>query len=79
MAQILSHRDSLFFSPPSVLRHLLDDSPSGNLIQIKLGGTESISDDMAWLLYAFNADAFDKVTVDGALDMTGDEYIYDEY
>lgn len=54
-------------------------SPSGNLIQIKLNGTDSIGDDMAWLLYAFNADAFDKVTVDGALDMTGDEYIFDEY
>ena len=54
-------------------------SPSGNLIQIKLNSTDSIGDDMAWLLYAFNADAFDKVTVDGALDMTGDEYIFDEY
>ena len=54
-------------------------SPSGNLIQIKLNGTDSIGDDLAWLLYAFNADAFDKVTVDGALDMTGDEYIFDEY
>ena len=54
-------------------------SPSGNLIQIKLNGTDSISDDMAWLLYAFNADAFDKVTVDGALDMTGDEYTFREY
>ena len=54
-------------------------SPSGNLIQIKLNGTDTISDDMAWLLYAFNADAFDKVTVDGALDMTGDEYTFREY
>lgn len=54
-------------------------SPSGNLIQIKLAGTESIGDNMAWLLYAFNADAFDKVTVDGALDMTGDEYVFKEY
>ena len=54
-------------------------SPSGNLMQIKLNGTDSIGDNMAWLLYAFNANAFDKVTVDGALDMTGDEYIFDEY
>ncbi len=54
-------------------------SPSGNLIQIKLNSTDSISNDMAWLLYAFNADAFDKVTVDGALDMTGDEYTFREY
>lgn len=54
-------------------------SPLGNLIQIKLDGTDSIGDDMAWLLYAFNSDAFDKLTVNGALDMTGDEYIFDEY
>jgi cell division septal protein FtsQ len=54
-------------------------SPSGTLIQIKLNGTDSIGDKMAWLLYLFNADAFDKITVDGALDMTGDEYIFDEY
>lgn len=54
-------------------------SPSGNLIQIKLAGTDSIGDNMAWLLYAFNADAFDKVTVNGALDMTGDEYVFKEY
>ncbi|MDO4421152.1 MAG: FtsQ-type POTRA domain-containing protein [Eubacteriales bacterium] len=54
-------------------------SPSGHLIQIKLNGTESIGDKTAWLLYVFNGDGFDKITVDGALDMTGDEYIFDEY
>lgn len=54
-------------------------SAKGNLIQIKLNSLESISDDMAWLLYAFNSDAFDRVTVDGALDMTNDEYIFKEY
>ncbi len=54
-------------------------SPSGKLIQIKLNSTDSIGDDMAWLLYAFNADAFDRVTVSGALDMTNDEYIFNEY
>ena len=54
-------------------------SPSGNLIQIKLNGTESIGDKMAWLLYVFNGEAFDKITVDGALDMTGEEYIFGEY
>ena len=48
-------------------------------MQIKLNGTESIGDNMAWLLYAFNADAFDKVTVPGALDMTGEEFVFDEY
>ncbi|MCR4689276.1 MAG: FtsQ-type POTRA domain-containing protein [Saccharofermentans sp.] len=54
-------------------------SPSQNLIQIKLSDTEGINEDMEWLLYAINANAFDNVTGDGALDMTGDEYIYDEY
>ena len=54
-------------------------SPSGNLTQIKLNGTESIGDDMAWLLYVFNSDAFDKITADGALDMTGEEFVFDEY
>ncbi len=54
-------------------------SPSGNLIQIKLSDTEDINEDMAWLLYAINANAFDQVAGDGALDMTGDEYIYDEF
>lgn len=54
-------------------------SPSGKLIQIKLNSTDSIGDDMAWLLYAFNADAFDRVTIKGSLDMTNDEYIFNEY
>ena len=54
-------------------------SPSGNLTQIKLNGTDSIGDNMAWLLYVFNSDAFDKITVDGALDMTGEEFVFDEY
>ena len=54
-------------------------SPSGNMVQIKLNNLDSIDDDMAWLLYAFNANAFDQVTSSGALDMTGDEYIYQEY
>lgn len=54
-------------------------SPSGNLIQIKLSDTEDINEDMSWLLYAINANAFDQVAGDGALDMTGDEYIYDEF
>ena len=62
---------------PSGYIFLTIASPSGHTIQIKLDGLETISDDMAWLLYLFNADAFDKITVDGALDMTGDEYIFD--
>jgi len=54
-------------------------SPSGHLVQIKLNSLETISDDMAWLLYAFSGDGFDKITVDGALDMTGDDNIFHEY
>ena len=53
--------------------------PSGNLIQIKLNGTDNIGDHMAWLLYASNSNSLDKLTADGSLDMTGDEYIFDEY
>ena len=54
-------------------------SPSGHLTQIKLNSTETISDDMAWLLYLFNADAFDKITANGALDMTDEDTIFKEY
>ena len=54
-------------------------SPSGNLIQIKLDSLDSISDDMAWLLYLFNSDRLDKVSVDGVLDMTDDDPIFREY
>lgn len=54
-------------------------SPSGNLIQIKLDSLETISDDMAWLLYLFNSEGIDKVSVDGALDMTDDDPIFKEY
>ena len=54
-------------------------SPSGYLMQVKLNSLDSISDDMAWLLYALNSDSVDKITVDGALDMTNDEFIFREY
>ena len=64
---------------PSGFIFLTIYSPSGNMVQIKLNNMDSIDDDMAWLLYAFNANAFDQVTSSGALDMTGDEYIYREY
>ena len=64
---------------PSGYLFLTIYSPSGNMVQIKLNNLDSINDDMAWLLYAFNANAFDQVTSSGALDMTGDEYIYQEY
>ena len=64
---------------PSGYMFLTIYSPSGHLIQIKLNSLETISDDMAWLLYAFNSDAFDKITVSGALDMTDIDKIFREY
>ena len=54
-------------------------SRSGNMVQIKLNNLDSIDEDMAWLLYLFNANAFDQVTSSGSFDMTRDEYIYQEY
>ena len=54
-------------------------SQSGNMVQIKLNNLDSIDEDMAWLLYLFNANAFDQVTSSGSFDMTRDEYIYQEY
>lgn len=54
-------------------------SPAGELIQVKLDSLDTISDQMAWLLYVFNSDSFDKISVNGVLDMTNDEYIFREY
>ena len=53
-------------------------TPSKSLLRIMLNSTESITEDMTWLLYAINNNAFDSLP-DGTLDMTGDEYIYREY
>lgn len=49
---------------------------SGKPVQVKLNMTDKINEKMAWLLYAFNSNAFDQVTIKGTLDMTGDEYIF---
>lgn len=49
---------------------------SGKPVQIKLNKTDKINENMAWLLYAFNSNAFDQVTIKGTLDMTGDEFIF---
>lgn len=64
---------------PSGYMFLTIYSPKGRLIQIKLNSLESISDDMAWLLHAFNSEVFEKIKVRGSLDMTNDEYIFNEY
>ena len=49
---------------------------SGKPIQVKLNSTDKINDKMTWLLYAFNSNAFDQVTIRGTLDMTGDDPIF---
>jgi len=49
---------------------------SGKPVQVKLSMTDKINEKMTWLLYAFNSNAFDQVTVFGTLDMTGDEPIF---
>lgn len=49
---------------------------SGKPIQVKLSNTDKINDKMTWLLYAFNSNAFDQVTIRGTLDMTDDDPIF---
>lgn len=49
---------------------------SGKPVQVKLNSTDKITEKMSYLLYLFNANAFDQVTIKGTLDMTGDEYIF---
>lgn len=49
---------------------------SGKPVQIKLNRTDKINDKMSKLLYLFNSNAFDQVTIKGTLDMTGDEFIF---
>ena len=49
---------------------------SGKPVQIKLNKTDKINDKMDKLLYLFNSNAFDQVTIKGTLDMTGDEFIF---
>ena len=49
---------------------------SGKPVQVKLNKTDKINDKMAKLLYLFNSNAFDQVTIRGTLDMTGDEFIF---
>ena len=49
---------------------------SGKPVQVKLNKTDKINDKMSKLLYLFNSNAFDQVTIRGTLDMTGDEFIF---
>lgn len=63
---------------PSGYMFLTIYTPLGSLLQVKLNSTESITDDMTWLRYALVSGGFENLP-DGALDMTGDEYIYRPY
>lgn len=49
---------------------------SGKPVQVKLNSTEKINDKMTQLLFLFNSNAFDQITIRGTLDMTGDEYVF---
>lgn len=64
---------------PSGYMFLTVYSPAGKLVQVKLNSLEKISDNMAWLLYAFNSEALDKTKAKGFLDMTGDDPTLREY
>lgn len=64
---------------PSGYMFLTVYSPAGKIVQVKLNSLEKISDNMAWLLYAFNSEALDKTKTKGFLDMTGDDPTLREY
>ena len=64
---------------PSGYMFLTVYSPAGKRVQVKLNSLEKISDNMAWLLYAFNSEALDKTKTKGFLDMTGDDPTLREY
>lgn len=49
---------------------------SGKPVQVKLNKTDKINDKMTQLLFLFNSNAFDQITIKGTLDMTNDEYIF---
>lgn len=61
---------------PSGYMFLTIYTESGKPVQCKLNKTDKINDYMTRLLYLFNSNAFDQVTVKGTLDMTSDEFIF---
>ncbi len=63
---------------PSGMIYLTFKLPSETFLQVKLQSVESINDDMNWLVQRIRENAFDNL-IDGALDMTGEEYIYRQY
>lgn len=61
---------------PSGYMFLTIYTASGKPVQCKLNKTDKINDYMTRLLYLFNSNAFDQVTIKGTLDMTSDEFIF---
>ena len=53
--------------------------PNGHTLQVKIDSLEQISTQTAWLLYVIDSKVFDNGFPSGALDMTGDEYIYRQF
>ena len=64
---------------PSGIIFLTIKLPNRNTLQVKLDSMEQISADCSWLLYAIESKVFSDGFPSGALDMTGDEYIYREF
>ena len=64
---------------PSGIIFLTIKLPNRNTLQVKLDSMEQISADTAWLLYAIESKVFNDGFPSGALDMTGEEYIYREF
>ena len=62
---------------PSGLIFITLELPEGSVLQVKLDDIDNISDDMHWLMYAIEEGAMRDLP-HGALDMTGDEYIFRE-
>ena len=62
---------------PSGLIFITVTLPEGSDLQVKLDDIDNISDDMHWLMYAIEEGAMYNLP-HGALDMTGDEYIFRE-
>jgi len=53
--------------------------PNSHTLQVKMDSLENISTHAAWLKYVIDSNVFDNGFPSGALDMTGDEYIYREF
>ncbi|SCW32567.1 Cell division septal protein FtsQ [Ruminococcaceae bacterium YRB3002] len=64
---------------PSGYIFLTIQLPNTHMLQVKLDSLEKISTQTAWLLYVIDSDVFDLNFPSGALDMTGEEYIYRQF